>query len=67
MNKMSPHVEPQSYWCHVCDSRKVESTNPTTGEFFQIFGHEFHTGNYTSVFLAVCSDCLPYVPKPITR
>ena len=58
MNTTNPFKSTQVYWCHNCDSRKVDSSKPETGKFFQQFGHEFETGDYTSVFYALCPNCI---------
>ena len=54
----NPYKSNQVYWCQACDARQVDSSKPETGKFFQQFGHEFHTGDYTSVFYALCPDCI---------
>ena len=57
INTTNPVKSTQVYWCNVCDDNQVHSDKPETGKFYQVFGHEFHTGDYTSVFFAVCSTC----------
>ena len=59
MGSCNPHKEKQVYWCEICDNEKVDSENEDTGIFFQVFGHEFQTDDSTSVFFAVCKNCLP--------
>jgi hypothetical protein len=56
-NSTNPYKSPQVYWCHICDANKVDSERPETGKFYHVFGHEFETGDYTSVFFAICPDC----------
>ena len=57
-NTTNPYKSPQVYWCQVCDSNQVDSTKPETGKFYHCFGHDFETGDYTSVFFAHCARCL---------
>lgn len=58
-------IGPQKWWCSVCDSRQVDSTDPTTGKFYITFGMEHPAGyqsqedHWTSVLFAVCCDCNP--------
>ena len=55
--QVNPYKTSCKFWCSVCDQHLVDSTNKQTGRFYQVFGHEFHTGDYTSVFIAVCPLC----------
>ena len=57
-NTTNPVKSTQVYWCQNCDAKQVDSSKPETGKFFQQFGHEFVTGDYTSVFYALCNDCI---------
>lgn len=55
------------HWCADCDSRIVKSDDPSTGTFYQVFGHQWRgieeermvdgSGDYHSVIFALCSDC----------
>lgn len=56
-SEYNPHTNKQVFWCAECDAVQVDSTDKTTGKFYQIFGHAFDDGDYHSVFLAVCPKC----------
>ena len=54
----------QSFWCSVCDAVEVHSDDPTTGTFYNIFGHQWNhqtqdCGDYHMVIFAVCHNCKP--------
>jgi hypothetical protein len=56
-NSTNPYKSPQVYWCAVCDANRIDSTKPETGVFYQVAGHELQSGDYNSVFFAICPDC----------
>ena len=53
----NPYLAKQIYWCEACDNKQVDSTDKNTGKFYQVFGHAFETGDYHSVFFALCPEC----------
>jgi hypothetical protein len=58
-NELNPYKRPQLYWCNVCDTNTVDSTKPETGKFYHVYGHDFSTGDCTSIFFAICPECNP--------
>ncbi len=64
-NETNLFKETVTYWCNICDAKKVTSDNPKTGRFYLQYGHDYKTGNYVGVFYALCPDCMKIGHKPL--
>lgn len=52
----------EKWWCEVCDSKQVDSSDPSTGCFYHVFGIEWPAkddSDNTSIIFAICDTCNP--------